>query len=86
MDQIADERFEKYDRIVEKYEKRKTQQEVADMYGMNKRHVAKVTQLDNCHNTRKVTCENVRKGEAMIPIIFAYQLYFLDKYPIENFR
>ena len=55
MDQIADERFEKYDRIVEKYEERKTQQEVADMYGMNKRHVAKVTQLDNCHNTRKVT-------------------------------
>ena len=54
MDQIADERFEKYDRIVEKYEERKTQQEVADMYGMNKRHVAKVTQLDNCHNTRKV--------------------------------
>lgn len=45
-----------------------------------------ITQLDNCHNTRKVTCENVRKGEAMIPIIFADQLYFLDQYPIENFR
>ena len=86
MDQITDERIEKYDRIVQKYEETPTQREVADMYGMNKRHVAKVTQLDNCHNTRKVTCENVRKGEAMIPIIFAYQLYFFDKYPIENFR
>lgn len=76
MDQIVNERFEKYDRIIEKYEERKTQQEVANMYGMNKRHVAKVTQLDNCHNTRKITCENVRKGEAMIPIIFCRAIVF----------
>ena len=53
---------------------------------MNKRHVAMVTQLDDCHNTRKITRENVRKGEAMHPIIFADQLHFLDKYPIENFK
>lgn len=81
MDQITDERFEKYDRIVEKYEERRTQREVADMYGMNKRHVAKVTQLDNCHNTRKVTCENVRKGEAMIPIIFCIPIIFFRQIP-----
>ncbi|MBO5161723.1 MAG: hypothetical protein J6B69_05900 [Lachnospiraceae bacterium] len=86
MDQIANERFEKYNEIVKKYEKRMTQQEVADMFGMNKRHVAMVTQLDDCHNTRKITRENVRKGEAMHPIIFADQLHFLDKYPIENFK
>ena len=29
---------------------------------------------------------DVYKRQAMIPIIFADQLYFLDQYPIENFR
>ena len=43
-------------------------------------------QLANCHNTRKITGENVRKGEAMKPIVIADELQFLDKYPIENFR
>ena len=65
---------------------RMTQQEVADMFRMNIRDVARVTQLANCHNTRKITGENVRKGEAMKPIVIADELQFLDKYPIENFR
>ena len=86
MDQIADERFEKFKKSVEQYGTRMTQQEVADMFRMNIRDVARVTQLANCHNTRKITGENVRKGEAMKPIVIADELQFLDKYPIENFR
>lgn len=79
------ERFEKFKKIVEQYGTRMIQQEVADMFRMNIRDVARVTQLANCHNTRKITGENVRKGEAMKPIVIADELQFLDKYPIENF-
>lgn len=42
MDQIADERFEKFKKIVEQYGTRMTQQEVADMFRMNIRDVARL--------------------------------------------
>ncbi len=54
MDQIADERFEKFKKIVEQYGTRMTQQEVADMFRMNIRDVARVTQLANCHIPEKL--------------------------------
>ena len=53
---------------------------------MGKNDVAKVTKLNNCKHTRKVTEENRKKGDMIRPLTTASDYDFLDKYPIENFE
>jgi hypothetical protein len=88
MSNLAEERKFKIDRIVEEYNKRKTQKEIAEMFGMNIKHVSWVTQLNNYKHTRKITGDNIREGKK-INGIFLYEdeeYAFLDQYPIENFK
>ena len=83
---IIEERALKADKIIEEYAKRKTQDEVADLFGMTTEHVSKVTQKCDFRHTRKITEENIRPGECISPIIDYEKLNFLDKYPMQNFQ
>lgn len=83
---LYEERIRKVERIVEEYEKRKTQQEVADMFGMNVDEVGDITRLYDFKHTRKVSQDNIRKGESISPLISVDELKFLDNYPIQNFQ
>ena len=86
MDKIYEERKFKVERILEEYDKRKTQNEVAEMFGMSTEHVSWVTQENNYKHTRKITEENRKKDEVIRPVIFWNQFEYLDQYPIENFK
>lgn len=86
MDKIYEERKFKVERILEEYDKRKTQNEVAEMFGMSIEHVSWVTQENNYKHTRKITEENRKKDEVIRPVIFWNQFEYLDQYPIENFK
>lgn len=81
-----DERKFKVERILEEYEKRKTQKEVAEMLKMEIQDVSWVTQENNYKHTRKITPENRREGEKISPAIVFERFDFLDKYPMENFQ
>ncbi len=83
---IMDERSFKIERILEKYDKRKTQKEVAEMFGMDIKHVSWVTQKNAYKHTRKITPENRKENERISPIIFLEEYEVLDQYPIENFQ
>lgn len=83
---VIEERAYKIDRILEEYDKRKTQQEVAAMFNMSKDHVSWVTQRCNYKHTRKITPENIKPEERISPIINYKEFEFLDQYPIENFK
>ena len=48
MDTKNEERKIKMSRIIEEYDKRKTQKEVADKFGMEIKDVSRVTQENNC--------------------------------------
>lgn len=86
MDKIYEERKFKVERILEEYDKRKTQNEVAEMFGMSSTHVSWVTQENNYKHTRKITEENRKEDEMIRPVIFWNQFEYLDQYPIENFK
>ena len=86
MDAIYEERRFKRLRILEEYDKRKTQHEIAVMFGMGDEHVSWVTQMNNYHHTRKITPENRKEGEYIRVVTFEDEYAFLDKYPIENFE
>lgn len=86
METLMEEREFKISRILEEYDKRKTQIEVAEMFGMDTKHVSWVTQQSDYKHTRKITHENIRLGECISPIIDYEDFAYLDQYPIENFR
>lgn len=81
-----DNREFKIQRILEEYDKRKTQKEVAEMFSMEIKHVSWVTQENNYKHTRKITQENRKEDELIRPIIYLGDFAFLDKYPVENFK
>jgi hypothetical protein len=83
---IDEERNFKIDRILEEYDKRKTQKEIAEKFGMRIEHVSWVTQLNNYKHTRKITPENKRPGEKIMAFSHLEDYAFLDEYSIENFR
>ena len=83
---LYEERIRKVERIVEEYAKRKTQQEVAGMFGMSVDEVGDITRLYDYKHTRKVSQDNIRKGESISPLISVDELKFLDNYPIQNFQ
>ena len=85
MDKVYEERKFKIDRIIEEYDKRKTQKEVADLFRMDLNDVAIVTKNHNYIHTRKITQDNRKKGELINLITVLDDYKFLDKYPIENF-
>lgn len=76
----------KVERILEEYDKRKTQQEIADMFNMSKKHVSWVTQENNYKYTRKITEENKKDNETIRLVNFDKDFEFLDQYLIENFK
>ena len=84
-DIIADREY-KNNRILEEYNKRKTQIEVAEMFQMDVKHVSRVTQENNYRHTRKITQENRKEHEVIKPVTFFGDFEFLDQYPIENFK
>lgn len=86
MNEIYEERKYKIERIIEEYDKRKTQMEVAEIFHMNPKHVSWVTQQNDYKHTRKITPENIKEGESISPIIEYEEFEYLDQYPIENFR
>lgn len=86
MDTKNEERKIKMSRIIEEYDKRKTQKEVADKFGMEIKDVSRVTQENNYRHTRKITQENRKEDELINPCIKLDELSFLDKYSIENFE
>ena len=86
MQQIYKERKYKIDRIIGEYNNRKTQQEIADLFGMSIKEVAFVTQNHNYCHTRKIDQENIREGEYINPIILYDNYQFLDKYSIAKFQ
>lgn len=86
MGNIYDDRKLKVERILEEYDKRKTQNEVAEMFGMDSTHVSWVTQENNYKHTRKITQENIKENEKIKPAIFYDDFEFLDKYPTSNFE
>lgn len=85
MNEKYNERKYKIDRIIEEYDKRRTQQEIADMFKMDLKDVAFVTKDNNYIHTRKVTPENRREGEYINPVTVMDDYKFLDNYPVENF-
>lgn len=85
MGDIYEERKRKIERIIEEYDKRKTQVEIAKEFSMNERHVSWVTQGKNYRHTRKITPENIKEGEKINPILLMDDFVFLDQYPMENF-
>ena len=85
MGDIYEERKRKIERIIEEYDKRKTQAEIAKEFSINERYVSLVTQEYNYRHTRKITPENIKDGEKINPITFMDKFGFLDKYPMENF-
>lgn len=86
MQEFVKDRAYKIDRILEEYDKRKTQMEVAEMFSMDKRHVSWVTQENNYKHTRKITQENRKENELIKPILLLDDFEFLDQYPVENFK
>lgn len=86
MENINQDRADKFLRVIEEYEKRKTQKEIADMFDMNIEHVSWVTQAKNNSHTRKITPENIRPGEKINPFVDLNDFEFLDKYPLKNFE
>lgn len=86
MDSKSEERKFKRHKILEEYDKRKTQHEIATMFGMSDEHVSWVTQMNNYHHTRKITPENRKEGERIRVVTFEDEYAFLDRYPIENFK
>lgn len=86
MEKLYEERKKKISRIVEEYDKRNTQNDIAKMFSMNPRHVASVTQQKNYKHTRKVTIDNMRDGERINAINVLSDFEFLDQYPMENFE
>lgn len=86
MGKLTDERKFKVDSIIEEYDKRKTQKEVAEMFGMDIKHVSWVTQQNDYKHTRKITNENIKPGESISPIINYDEFGYLDQYPIERFK
>ena len=86
MNTVNEERKYKVERILEEYDKRKTQLEVAEMFGIEERYVSWVTQEFNYRHTRKITEENRKEGEIIRPIIEYSKFSYLDQYPIENFK
>ena len=86
MQNIMDSRKYKIERIIQEYDKRKTQKEVADMFLMDVKHVSWVTQEHNYKHTRKVTQENRKENELINGVIRFDDFEYLDQYPIENFK
>lgn len=86
MQELIKDRAFKIDRILEEYDKRKTQKEVAEIFSMNIVHISWVTQKCNYKHTRKITQENRREDELIYPLLLLDEFEFLDQYPIENFR
>ncbi len=86
MGTLINDRAFKIDRILEEYDKRKTQKEVAEMFDMSITHVSWVTQQNDYKHTRKITDENIKPGESISPIIDYKEFEYLDQYPIENFK
>lgn len=83
---VIEERALKVNRILEEYDKRKIQLEVAEMFKMSIKHVSRVTQRCNYIHTRKVTPENIKPKDSISPIIDYEKFEFLDQYPIQNFE
>lgn len=83
---MIEERNFKINKILEEYDKRKSQEEVAKKFGMNVKDVSKVTKGANYSHTRKITQENRREGEKISAFTNLEEYSFLDKYPIENFE
>lgn len=81
-----EDRSYKIDRILEEYNKRGIQKEVAEMFNMKEEEVSKVTRLNNYWHTRKITPENKRPGEKISLFTHLDDYEFLDKYPIEDFK
>lgn len=86
MGNLISDRVIKVDRILEEYDKRKTQKEVAEMFNMDIKHVSWVTQQNDYKHTRKISSENIKPGESVSPIIDYNDFEYLDRYPIENFK
>ena len=86
MENLNDGRKFKIERILEEYDKRKAQKEVAEMFGMEIQHVSWVTQKNNYKHTRKITDENKREDEKISPVIVFERFDFLDQYPMANFQ
>lgn len=86
MENMIEERKFKIDKIIEEYDKRKTQKEVAEKFGMDTTHVSWVTQLNNYKHTRKITPENRKPEDKVIPYIDYEEFEFLDQYSLENFK
>lgn len=84
--QKSDERKYKVERILEEYDKRNSQEDIARKFGIRAEHVSWVTQMNGYKHTRKITPENRRENEKITPVIFYDDFDFLDVYPIENFK
>lgn len=85
MDNLIGERKYKVDRILEEYDKRKTQKEVAEMFNMDIKYVSWVTQQNDYKHTRKISSENIKPEESVSLIIDYNDFEYLDRYSIENF-
>ena len=83
---IIEERGYKFGKVKDEYGKRKTQEEVANKFGMSIKDVSKVTKKANFIHTRKITPENRREGEKISAFTHLEECVFLDKYRIENFE
>lgn len=85
MDTVLQERKIKIDKIRTEYDKRKTQEEIAQLLKMSVADVEKVTQALNYRHTRKVTPETRKENELLNPIIDYNEFGFLDAYSLDKF-
>ena len=58
---IIEERGYKFGKVKDEYGKRKTQEEVANKFGMSIKDVSKVTKKANFSHTRKITPQKRRR-------------------------
>lgn len=83
MDRLADERFEKANKILDLYEMRNyTQEDIAKKLGISVGIVGQVTRLYNFRHTRKKSRhdpDNLREGETVNMCASDDNLDFLDK-------
>lgn len=86
MEDLIKERQYKIDRILEEYDKQKTLVEVAEMFGMDKKHVSWVTQQNDYEHIKKIVSENKRLRESISADIDYEEFAYLDQYAIENFK
>lgn len=78
---INEERRRKFQIIMSMYLTMEyTQKQIAEELNIPDDIVGQVTRCGNCHYGKHLTSEHLRNGQLIKPVLFMYELAFLDYY------